>query len=80
MIASNHAVLYEVIHLSDQRTQIVLNAGEQATHVVLISGAPLAEPLFQKGPFIGNVASDVTEMIRRFQSGHMGQLAATYPA
>jgi hypothetical protein len=78
-IVSNHTVLYEVIHLSDQQTQIVLNAGEQATHVVLISGAPLAEPLFQKGPFIGNVASDVTEMIRRFQSGHMGQLAPTDP-
>jgi hypothetical protein len=79
-IGGKHTVLYEVNHFSDQQSQVVLNAGDAATHVVLISGAPLGEPLFQKGPFIGNVAADVTEMIRRFQSGHMGQLAPTYPA
>jgi redox-sensitive bicupin YhaK (pirin superfamily) len=81
-IGGNNAVLYEVnaVHESwEADDAVVLSAGDEGAHVVLISGAPLGEPLFQKGPFIGNSASDVTDMIRRFQTGHMGQLAPTYP-
>jgi hypothetical protein len=32
-----------------------------------------------RGPFIGNTPAEVTDMIRRFQRGDMGELAPLIP-
>lgn len=54
-----------------------LQAGAAGVHLVLLAGAPIDEPMAARGPFIGNTPADVTEMIRRFQRGAMGHLAAS---
>lgn len=59
---------------------IALAAGAEGTHLVLLAGEPLREPVFTHGPFVGNDAADVAAMIRRYQSGQMGALAPTVPA
>ena len=46
-------------------------------HLAFFIGTPIAESIFPKGPFIGSLAAEVTDMIRRYQSGQMGALAAT---
>jgi redox-sensitive bicupin YhaK (pirin superfamily) len=42
------------------------------------AGEALNEPIFSKGPFIGNTAADVTQMILRYQRGEMGHLASSF--
>ncbi len=56
---------------------VALSGGELGMQLVLFAGQPIEEPMFPKGPFIGSNAAEVTEMIRRFQSGAMGALAPT---
>jgi redox-sensitive bicupin YhaK (pirin superfamily) len=64
------------LRFADEGDAVALHAGAQGAHLALLSGRPLAEPMFPKGPFIGSSAAEVTDMIRRFQSGAMGALAA----
>ncbi|HSV68540.1 MAG TPA: pirin-like C-terminal cupin domain-containing protein [Methylibium sp.] len=59
---------------------VVLAAGADGAQVVLLAGEPLREPVLPHGPFVGNSAADVAEMIRRYQAGEMGALAPTVPA
>jgi redox-sensitive bicupin YhaK (pirin superfamily) len=61
----------------DEGDGVALSGGERGLHLALFAGRPLAEPMFPKGPFIGGSAAEVTDMIRRFQSGAMGALAPT---
>jgi redox-sensitive bicupin YhaK (pirin superfamily) len=65
------------LRFADAGGAVRLEAGQQGLHLALLAGTPIGEPIFPKGPFIGNSAADVTEMIRRFQSGAMGALAPT---
>jgi redox-sensitive bicupin YhaK (pirin superfamily) len=65
------------LRFADEGDAVALHAGAQGAHLALFAGRPLAEPMFPKGPFIGSSAAEVTDMIRRFQSGAMGALAPT---
>jgi redox-sensitive bicupin YhaK (pirin superfamily) len=65
------------LRFADEGDHVRLDGGATGAHVVLLSGRPLGEPMFPKGPFIGSSAVQVTDMIRRFQSGAMGALAPT---
>ncbi len=55
-----------------------LQAGEQTLRGVFFSGTPLKEPMYPKGPFMGNTAHDVAQYAMRFQRGEMGQLEASF--
>jgi redox-sensitive bicupin YhaK (pirin superfamily) len=66
------------ILLSKQGHAIELQAMNESAQIVLLSGEPLNEPIFSKGPFIGNTPADVTQMILRYQRGEMGQLAPSF--
>ena len=65
------------LRFADEGDAVALQAGAQGAHLALFAGRPIAEPMFAKGPFIGSSAADVSDMIRRFQSGAMGALAPT---
>jgi redox-sensitive bicupin YhaK (pirin superfamily) len=57
--------------------QLHLQAGAQGAYAVLLAGRPIGEPVVSHGPFIGTHAAEITEMIRRYQSGAMGRLEPT---
>jgi len=65
------------LRFGDDGDAVRLEAGAEGAHLALMAGRPLGEPIVPKGPFIGNTPADVTEMVRRFQSGQMGALAPT---
>jgi redox-sensitive bicupin YhaK (pirin superfamily) len=55
-----------------------LKAGSQALRGVFFSGTPIAEPTYQKGPFMGNTAHDIAQYSAAFQRGDMGQLSKSF--
>ncbi len=55
-----------------------VQAGYEALRGVFFSGTPIAEPLFPKGPFMGNTASDVAHYAAAFQRGEMGALSKSF--
>ena len=63
--------------LVDAGDAVHVEAAAQGVHLAFFIGTPIAEPIFPKGPFIGSLAAEVTDMIRPYQSGQMGALAAT---
>jgi redox-sensitive bicupin YhaK (pirin superfamily) len=65
------------VRFADTGDSVRLEAGPSGVHLAFFAGAPLGEPIVPKGPFIANSAAEATQMIRRYQSGEMGTLAAT---
>jgi redox-sensitive bicupin YhaK (pirin superfamily) len=55
-----------------------LRAGSQNLRGVFFSGTPIDEPMFPKGPFMGNTAHDVAQYSARFQRGEMGTLSKSF--
>ncbi|MGL4574757.1 MAG: pirin-like C-terminal cupin domain-containing protein, partial [Burkholderiaceae bacterium] len=55
-----------------------LAAGPSGARGVLFSGKPIGEPIFPKGPFIGNDAHDVAQFAARFARGEMGRLERSF--
>ncbi len=55
-----------------------VQAGSQTLRGVFFSGTPINEPMFPKGPFMGNTAHDVAEYAARFQRGDMGALSKSF--
>jgi redox-sensitive bicupin YhaK (pirin superfamily) len=53
-------------------------AGSQTLRGVFFSGTPILEPLFPKGPFMGNTAQDVAQYAARFARGEMGALSKSF--
>jgi redox-sensitive bicupin YhaK (pirin superfamily) len=76
-LADHDADEPHALRFADEGDAVALHAGAQGARLALFAGRPLAEPMFPKGPFIGSSAAEVTDMIRRFQSGAMGALAPT---
>jgi redox-sensitive bicupin YhaK (pirin superfamily) len=42
------------------------------TTVFVLSGEPINEPVYQRGPFVMNSTQEITEAFEDFQSGKMG--------
>lgn len=64
-----------LISLSRDGAGITLTAREDSA-VLLLSGAPLNEPVVGSGPFVMNTAEEIREAYRDYQSGKMGRLGA----
>lgn len=47
---------------------------DKDTRIVVLSGEPIAEPVFGYGPFVMNTEAEIREAILDFQSGKMGRL------
>jgi redox-sensitive bicupin YhaK (pirin superfamily) len=75
LIQANTAVVFEdAAHAST----LDLAAGPPGLQGVLFAGVPIQEPVFPKGPFIGNTPGDVAAYINRFQRGEMGRLEKSF--
>ncbi len=57
---------------------VQLEASNHGLRGVFFSGTPINEPMFPKGPFMGNTAHDVAQYALRFQRGEMGHLEASF--
>jgi redox-sensitive bicupin YhaK (pirin superfamily) len=55
-----------------------VQAGDHMLRGVFFSGTPITEPMFPKGPFMGNTAQDVAQYAARFQNGDMGSLSKSF--
>lgn len=65
----------QVAHLSTQGSQVLLEANNDSTLLVL-SGAPIAEPIVGYGPFVMNSEEEIRMAIKDFNSGKFGQIQA----
>ncbi|MBO9680447.1 MAG: pirin family protein [Acidovorax sp.] len=65
----------QVAHLSTQGSQVLLEANNDSTLLVL-SGAPIAEPIVGYGPFVMNSEEEIRMAITDFNSGKFGQIQA----
>jgi hypothetical protein len=45
------------------------------TTALLLAGAPIAEPLFGRGPFVMNTAQEIRQAMADYVSGRMGRLS-----
>jgi len=64
-----------LINLSRDGDEIELAATADSA-VLLLSGAPLGEPVVGSGPFVMNTADEIREAYRDYQTGKMGRLPA----
>jgi redox-sensitive bicupin YhaK (pirin superfamily) len=71
------AIIFEA-NPSSAEAYARLQAGTQALRGVFFSGAPLGEPVFPGGPFMGNDAQDIVAYKRAFARGEMGQLSKSF--
>jgi redox-sensitive bicupin YhaK (pirin superfamily) len=60
--------------LDREGTEIRLES-QQGARLLLLSGAPIDEPISGYGPFVMNTPQEIRQAIADFQSGKMGQLA-----
>ena len=75
-LAASTAASAHALRFGTESELLHLQAGAAGVHLVLLAGTPIGEPMVARGPFIANSPAELTQMIRRFQSGAMGQLAA----
>ena len=52
---------------------ITIQAGSEATKVILVTGRPLNEPIVQYGPFVMNSEQEIIQAINDFQQGRFGE-------
>jgi len=51
--------------------------GSSDLEVLVIGGMPLREPVARYGPFVMNTKQEISQAIEDYQSGKMGQIAAS---
>jgi redox-sensitive bicupin YhaK (pirin superfamily) len=73
-VNGTHANAAAVIQLERAGSEIKVEATEDATFLVL-SGAPIGEPIAGYGPFVMNTRDEIMKAIRDLQEGRFGQLA-----
>ncbi|HXR57346.1 MAG TPA: pirin family protein [Casimicrobiaceae bacterium] len=73
-VNGTHANAASVVELERTGTEVRIDATENATFLVL-SGAPIDEPIAGYGPFVMNTREEIMKAIRDLQEGRFGQLA-----
>ena len=68
IVGDNYFVLFE-----NEGETFELTANEDA-QVLVLSGAPIHEPIVAQGPFVMNTQAEITEAIRDYQAGGFGNL------
>jgi redox-sensitive bicupin YhaK (pirin superfamily) len=61
--------------LLDRTGEVTLEANNDAT-VLILSGAPIDEPVIVHGPFVINTADEIRQAMIDFQSGRFGAVSA----
>ncbi len=63
----------ELAVLDRHGEEVSIEAGSDAT-ILLLSGAPIDEPVFGYGPFVMNTKSEIVKAMEDYRSGRMGSL------
>jgi len=73
--ATHRAQAPSIVQFERAGSEILINATSDATFLVL-SGAPIHEPIAGHGPFVMNTREEIMTAIRDLQQGRFGQLHA----
>lgn len=57
--------------------EVIRLRADASTRFLLLSGAPIAEPVARYGPFVMNTVEELEQAVRDFQSGAMGEITRT---
>lgn len=60
-------------------TTLQLAAGNEGTHVVVLSGPALREPIAKHGPFVMNSQAELADRIRAYEAGELGRIDLVVP-
>jgi redox-sensitive bicupin YhaK (pirin superfamily) len=63
----------ELVVLDSTGDEVIIDAGADST-LLLLSGAPLNEPVVGYGPFVMNSRQEIEAAIRDFQQGRFGRM------
>jgi redox-sensitive bicupin YhaK (pirin superfamily) len=63
----------ELILFDNDGAELQLTATED-THVLVLAGEPLGEPIVQYGPFVMNTPQEIERAFVDFQSGKFGRV------
>jgi redox-sensitive bicupin YhaK (pirin superfamily) len=63
----------ELVSLDRDREQVILHP-DSPSRMLVLSGAPLNEPVIGHGPFVMNTRDQIHEAIQDYQAGRMGHL------
>jgi redox-sensitive bicupin YhaK (pirin superfamily) len=69
----------ELAVMAREGSQLIFDVSEDST-LLLLSGAPLNEPIVGQGPFVMNTREEIAQAIRDFNSGHFGQISHEWNA
>ncbi|MDO4998416.1 MAG: pirin family protein [Neisseria sp.] len=64
----------ELVSFVQEAGEIVLQTGDDAAKLVLLSGVPIDEPIVGYGPFVMNTQAEIIEKINDFNAGRLGDL------
>jgi len=53
----------------DSGDEVTVRAGEQGIRFLLVSGAPLGEPIAWRGPIVMNTQEELRQAFEEFRSG-----------
>ncbi len=78
MLPSEKAIEQSAIIFEARGTVAQLQAADRTLRGVFFSGTPINEPMYPKGPFMGNTAHDVAQYTAQYQRGEMGSLSKSF--
>ncbi len=71
---SNNCEVVAQIELGNDGEEVIVRARKDARSL-LLSGAPIDEPVVQHGPFVINTEQEIRQAIEYFSHGEFGELA-----
>jgi redox-sensitive bicupin YhaK (pirin superfamily) len=81
VVLSGAVSLHDGTRVSEQELAVFANAGEDIslqasadTHLLVLNGEPIQEPLVHYGPFVMNTRQEIVQAVLDFNSGLFGQL------
>ncbi len=60
---------------ADQETASLSIRTDTDSHVVVVTGEPIAEPFVQRGPFVMNNKAEIAQVEAAFRAGHLGRVS-----
>lgn len=75
-VGTHKVQMSEMAVMEREGNELVLEITEDAI-VLLLSGAPLNEPIAGHGPFVMNTRAEITQAIQDYNNGKFGQIVAT---
>jgi hypothetical protein len=58
--------------------ELSVRAGGEGAQLLVVTGVPLREPVFQYGPFVMTTREEILQAVQDFQSGKFGTIEATH--